>query len=364
MKKILVAMSGGVDSSVTAYVLKTQGYSCDGCTMKLYDNSITDNAESSSSFADPEQSKTCCSLSDVEDARSVAFRLDMKYHVFNYMEEFDQKVIQNFVHCYQCGLTPNPCIECNRHLKFDRLLKQANELGYDGIATGHYAIIEHDGTEFRLRKAADLNKDQSYVLYSLTQEQLSKILFPLGGMTKPEVRAIAKEQGFINAHKHDSQDICFVPDGDYASMIQRYTGTEFKEGPFMDLDGNILGTHKGVIHYTIGQRRGLGIPAADRLYVVRLDVENNIVYLGSNDDLFSDTVHVRDFHWISNNDIPVTFECKAKIRYKHPEQPATVHYEGEGRATIIFKEKQRAITPGQTAVLYDNDYVLGGGIIE
>ena len=351
MKKILVAMSGGVDSSVAVYALKKQGYDCGGCTMILHDNNSAINVESG------EVSQ------DVKDAQTVALKMGMDFHVVDYRQEFDQTVIKDFVTCYQHGMTPNPCIVCNKYMKFGRLMDKAIELGFDGIATGHYARIEHDGSEFRLRKAADLNKDQSYVLYSLTQDQLSHVLFPLGEMTKEEARSIAEAEGFINAHKHDSQDICFVPDGDYASMIERYTRAQFKEGPFMDMDNNILGTHKGVIHYTIGQRRGLGIPAADRLYVVSLDVKNNIVYLGSNDDLFSDTVHVKDFHWISNSDIPVSFECKAKIRYKHTEQPATVNYEGDGRATIIFKEKQRAITPGQTAVLYDGEYVLGGGLI-
>lgn len=355
MKKILVAMSGGVDSSVTAKLLLNEGYECTGCTMKLYD---------SDEILTPDiDTKTCCAADDVSDAKAVARRLNMDHYVFNYKDDFNKFVIQNFVECYECGMTPNPCIKCNKHLKFDKLLSQANALGYDGIATGHYAQIEFKDNEYKLKKAADLTKDQSYVLYSLNQEQLSKILFPLGGLTKAEVRQIAADNDFINAKKHDSQDICFVPDGDYASMIERYTDRKFKSGPFMDMDGNILGTHNGIIHYTIGQRRGLGIPAKDRLYVVKLDIENNIVYLGSNDDLFSDTVHVRNFHWISNSDIPVTFECEAKIRYKHIQQSATVHYEGNGCATIIFKEKQRAITPGQTAVLYDGDYVLGGGEI-
>ena len=361
MSKILVAMSGGVDSSVCAYLLKEAGHECMGCTMKLYDADDINHVEEST--CDSCATKTCCSLSDIEDARSVAFRLGMKYQVFNFKDSFDEHVIAPFVNSYLRGETPNPCIDCNKHLKFDRLLERAKVLGFDDIATGHYARIEYEDGIYKLKKAVDLSKDQSYVLYSLSQEQLAHIHFPLGGMTKSEAREIAEAQGFINARKHDSQDICFVPDGDYASMIERYTGSPSEPGDFVDMDCNFVARHKGLIHYTIGQRRGLGIPADRRLYVVSLDPAKNQVILGDNADLFSATVHVRDFHWSPGGDIPSEIRCAAKIRYKHTEQPATLTYHGDGLATITFDEPQRAITPGQTAVIYDGDTVLGGGII-
>lgn len=354
-------MSGGVDSSVTAYLLKEEGFECAGCTMKLYDTEdLVRDGYSDSCAAN---SKTCCSLDDVEDARSVAFRLQMKYHVFNYKDDFDKCVIQDFVHSYENAMTPNPCINCNKYMKFDKLLHQAEVLGFDGIATGHYARIECVDGKYQLLKALDLTKDQSYVLYNLNQEQLSKIKFPLGSLTKSEVREIASQQGFVNAKKHDSQDICFVPDGDYARMIERYTGKTFPEGDFVDTKGNVLGTHKGIIHYTIGQRRGLGISSTDRLYVVAINASDNTVVLGSDDDLFGTTVHIKDFHWIAGDDIPSSFTCSAKIRYRMTEQPCTVYYEGNGHATIEYDVPQRAATPGQTAVLYDKEVVLGGGII-
>lgn len=356
-------MSGGVDSSVTAFILKEQGYDCIGCTMKLYDQEELESPCVDCNLNNASAPKTCCSADDVEDARSVAFRLGMKYYVFNYKEDFKGTVIANFVDSYMKGSTPNPCIECNKHMKFTKLLEQAKVLGYDGIATGHYARIIYEDGIYKLLKATDPNKDQSYVLYNLTQEQLSSIKFPLGDLPKTKVREIAEEQGFINARKHDSQDICFVPDGDYAKMIERYTGLTFKPGNFVDTNGNILGKHKGIIHYTIGQRRGLGIPAADRLYVVKIDVANNTVVLGSNEDLFSREVHVRDLNWIAGNEIPESFRCSAKIRYRMTEQPATVTYK-DGKCIIIFDEPQRAATQGQSAVLYDGEYVLGGGIIE
>lgn len=362
MKKILVAMSGGVDSSVTAKLLKEQGYECVGCTMKLYN---PDELLPSEDKQLPDtDSELPISTDDTADAKSVAANLGMGHHILDYTEEFRERVINDFVHSYEIGRTPNPCIMCNKYLKFGKLLEQAKALGCDGIATGHYAQITFENGLYRLKKAADLSKDQSYVLYTLNQEQLSRIIFPLGGLSKSEARQIAEDEQFVNAKKHDSQDICFVPDGDYAGMIERYTKKLFKAGDFVDKDGNVLGRHKGIIHYTIGQRKGLGIAAENRLYVIKIDVPNNLVVLGDNEDLFDRTVNISNFHWIAGDNIPNEIKCKAKIRYRMIEQSATVYYHGKGHASIVFDEPQRAATPGQTAVLYDGDYVLGGGIID
>ena len=354
-KKALVAMSGGVDSSVAAFLTQQAGFDCIGVTMRLYDNMPDECSDSN----------TCCSLEDVEDARSVARRLGMPFYAFNFKADFREKVIEKFIRCYECGLTPNPCIECNRHLKFDHLLRRGTELGCDCVVTGHYAQIKQDEQTGRyiLYKAADASKDQSYVLYCLTQEQLAHTRFPLGGLTKSEARAIAEEQGFINARKHDSQDICFVPDGDYAAFMERYTGQEYPAGNFLDLKGNVVGQHQGAVRYTLGQRKGLGLAMGAPVYVCAKDMEQNTVTVGPNEALFATTLLANDWNWFPFPALTEPLRVSAKARSNQPPQPATVYPEADGTARVVFDAPQRALTPGQAVVLYDGDMVVGGGTI-
>ncbi|MCI5884783.1 MAG: tRNA 2-thiouridine(34) synthase MnmA [Clostridiales bacterium] len=352
MKRALIAMSGGVDSSLAALLMKEKGYECIGCTMKLYENED----------AGIEKTKTCCSLDDVEDARNVACLLDMPFYVFNFTERFRTQVIDRFVQSYEEGRTPNPCIDCNRYMKFDKLYERAKLMGCEYIVTGHYARIEKEDGKFFLKKALDETKDQTYVLYTLTQDQLAHTMFPLGDLTKRTVRNIAEKNGFINANKPDSQDICFVPDGDYASVIEKYTGRICMPGNFVDTEGNIMGRHKGIIHYTLGQRKGLGIAAGKPVYVCEIRPQTREVVLGNPEDLMSRDVYVSDFNWISGNAPGGRIRCTAKVRYRQSEQPAVLSVEGD-IVHIVFDQPQRAITPGQAAVVYDGDVVLGGGTI-
>ena len=354
-EKVLVAMSGGVDSSVAAYLLQQQGYACIGVTMRLYENET----------AGIPRGHTCCSLDDVEDARAVAYDLGMPYYVLNFTEEFDEKVIRKFVQVYQNGGTPNPCIDCNRYLKFDHLLNRARELGCDYIATGHYVQRWQDENgRWGLRKNDDPGKDQSYVLYSLTQDQLAHTLFPLGGMHKDAVRAIAEEQGLCNARKHDSQDICFVPDGDYAAFLERYTGQPMQPGNFVDEQGHVIGRHKGAARYTIGQRKGLGISAETRLFVSGKNMAENTVTVGLESALFHSSLLADEWNWIAAPPaVGQPLPCTARTRYHQPERPATATLLPDGRVRVDFAAPQRAIAPGQAVVLYNGESVIGGGTI-
>lgn len=353
-ERALIAMSGGVDSSVAAYIMKERGFDCIGATMKLFANEDIDVPRDHS----------CCSLEDVEDARSVAFDLGMPHYVFNFSDRFKETVIDRFVSAYERGETPNPCIDCNRYLKFDKLLWRARELDCKYVVTGHYARIEEEKGRFLLKKALDPAKDQSYVLYSLTKEQLSHIQFPLGKLSKSQVREIAEAQGFVNAKKHDSQDICFVQNGKYGDFIRSHSKKPLPEGDFVDKNGKVLGRHRGIFNYTIGQRRGLGLALPASMYVCEIDVKNNRVILGFDEDLYSTSLDAGELNLISVDSIPEPMRVKAKTRYSHREDWATVTQTGEREIHLEFDRPQRAITKGQAVVLYVGDTVLGGGVIK
>ena len=348
-------MSGGVDSSVAAYLLKQQGYDVIGVTMQIWQQEDNQTME---------ENGGCCGLSAVEDARRVAQMLEIPYYVMNFRREFDEKVIQYFMSEYLAGRTPNPCIACNRYVKWESLLQRSLEIGADYIATGHYARIDLlPNGRYAIRKSVTAHKDQTYALYNLTQEQLAHTQFPVGELSKHEVREIAEANGFINADKPDSQDICFVPDGDYAGFIERYTGKTSRTGAFLNTAGEPIGTHRGVIHYTIGQRKGLGISAPHPLYVCGICPEQNTVTLGGSQDLFSRRLTATDVNLISCDSLEKPVRVQAKIRYRHPAQPATAWMTPDGTLHVEFDEPQRAITCGQAVVLYDGDVVVGGGRI-
>lgn len=354
-KKALIAMSGGVDSSIAALLTGKTGDECLGITLKLYYNEEIG----------VDRQKTCCSLDDIEDARSVCRKLGMRFYVFNFTDCFKECVIDHFTESYLQGATPNPCIDCNRYLKFGKLIQRMKELQMDYIVTGHYARSEYDEETGRylLKRGKDRKKDQTYVLYMLTQEQLAHIKFPLGDYTKEEVRQIAEENGLVTAKKRDSQDICFVPDGDYAKVIEVVTGEKSVPGDFVDLDGNVLGQHKGIIHYTIGQRRGLNISGKERLYVVEISPEDNRVVLGKDEDLYKKELIADQVNLIACDKLPEPVQVTAKVRYRQKEQPALAWQSEDGRLHVKFEQPQRAITKGQAVVLYDGDLVIGGGVI-
>ena len=351
MKKVTVAMSGGIDSAVAALLAVEAGYEVSGATLRLCSKLDADGRDLTDS--------------DIADAEAICQRLGIPYRVYDMRDRFHDTVIRDFIDTYLDGGTPNPCIVCNRIMKFGALLDAELDSGADLVATGHYARLERreDG-RMLLKKAADAHKDQTYMLWSLTQKQLLHSLFPLGDLTKPEIRRIGEEHGFVIAHKSDSQDICFVPDGDYASFIERERGEKYPEGDYIDEDGKILGRHKGVIHYTIGQRKGLGISMGRHIFVTKKDAVTNTVTLADEDRLFTDTVVLRGINLIPFDAIEGRIRIKAKIRYRHEESDAYAEQTGSDEITLTFDQPQRAPAKGQSAVLYDGDYVVGGGIIQ
>lgn len=340
MPQAMIAMSGGVDSAVAAYLTLQEGFTCLGATMRLHE----------------------C-FGGTEDAKAVAYRLGIPLHILDFQAAFCSLVMDDFVRCYEQGLTPNPCVVCNRKLKFGVLLEAAEALGCSHVVTGHYARIRQENGRFLLSKAADAAKDQSYFLYALNQAQLSRIRFPLGELTKEQAREIALEQGFTNARKRDSQDICFIPDGDYYGFLQRHTGKTYPAGDFLDCSGKVVGRHNGAAAYTLGQRKGLGLAMGAPVYVCGKDMAANTVTVGPNEALFHKALRANDWFFHPFDTLTGPIRVMAKARSRMTEQPATVYPEENGFARVEFDEPQRAITPGQAVVLYDGETVIGGGTI-
>lgn len=354
-KKVMVGMSGGVDSSTAVSILMDRGYDVYGATLKLWDGVKSDQS-----------SRTCCSLEDVEDARATAFKLGIPFYVLNMKQLFDDKVVNYFIDSYLSGETPNPCIACNKYVKFHAMLQKAIALDMDYIATGHYARVIYDEKSGRylLKKALDPTKDQSYVLYMLSQSQLKMLLLPLGDYKKTEVREIAQSKGLVNARKPDSQDICFVQDGGYADFIREYRRIDIPEGIYIDINGKVLGKNKGMINYTVGQRKGLGMSFPEPRYVIVKDSHTNTVTLGSKEEAMVTSLTAKNMNYILFEKPDQNMKVLAKTRYSQQEVPASILPMENDQAKIVFDRPQPFVAPGQSVVLYLDDNVVGGGIID
>jgi len=355
--KVVIGMSGGVDSAVAAYVLKEQGYEVIGITMKLWEEDEENYAEDYGG---------CCSLSSVEDARLVAEKLEIPFYVINYNEQFIETVVDNFIDEYLSGHTPSPCIRCNKYIKFDELLKTAHSLGAYYVATGHYGIVGYnEGLDrYTISKSQEKRKDQTYMMYSLSQEQIKHTLMPLGVFeTKEEVRQIAEREDLIVARKNDSQELCFVIDDDYVRFVKEHTLKPIPKGKFIDTKGNVLGEHQGIIYYTVGQRKGLGITFGKPMYVVEIRPKTNEVVLGDNEDVFRSELIAKEVNFITFDTLEAPYKCEGKVRYSSKTSPCTL-YMMDNKVKVVFDEPQRAVTPGQAVVFYDGELLVGGGIIE
>ena len=353
-KKVLLGMSGGVDSSVAAYLLMKQGYEVIGATMQVWQND--DYYEG--------MEGGCCSLSAVDDARRVAQKLGIPYYDLNFREKFKSSVIDYFIDEYMEGRTPNPCVMCNKVMKFKYFLQKAREIGCDYVATGHYAKIEEREGRYYLVRSDDDRKDQTYALYGITQDELSHTLMPCGEYTKDEIREIAKEIGLAVHNKKDSEEICFIPDNNHGEFIKRAKPNQIKPGYFVDKDGNKLGKHKGIVFYTIGQRKGLGLSLGTPVYVTDIVPFNNTVVVGSEEDIFKTELLAKDINLISIDELTEPLEVEAKIRYSGKPTSAIIYPLEDNKVKVVFKEKVRAITKGQSVVFYKDDYVVGGGVID